>query len=127
MTKGRIFYPIKRTPDIASPSVAVVIPTLNVEKTLTKALESIQQQTAAVDEVIVVDAGSTDGTIQIAEASSLSISVLSSERGRGAQIATGIEAAQSDWVLVLHADAVLSAYSVEYICLLYTSPSPRDA
>jgi glycosyltransferase involved in cell wall biosynthesis len=55
------------------------------------------------DELIVVDGGSTDGTCDIA--SRLGATVISTERGRGRQIAAGVAAARSDVVLVLHADS----------------------
>ncbi|MBW2121013.1 MAG: glycosyltransferase family 2 protein [Deltaproteobacteria bacterium] len=51
------------------PSVSVVIPTLNSEKTLRFCLESVAMQEYPQEllEVIVVDAGSTDGTLRIIE------------------------------------------------------------
>ena len=114
-TKGRVLRPTVRSVGSNAPSVAVIIPTLNAAVTLREALESIQRQTIEVSEVIVVDAGSTDTTLQILDTSSLPIRVLSSDRGRGVQIAAGIEVAETDWVLVLHADAVLAVNAVECI------------
>lgn len=114
-TKGRILRPILRSKDVSSPSFAVVVPTLNAGQMLSAALESIRQQTVTVSEVIVVDAGSEDGTVEIAKAYALPMHILSSGRGRGMQIAAGIEAAKSDWVLVLHADAVLASNAIDCI------------
>ena len=49
------------------PSVSVVMPTLNSEKTLGKSLESIAEQDYPVKiEIIVADGGSSDRTIEIA-------------------------------------------------------------
>ena len=97
-------------------SVAVVIPTLNAAEELPLALASVSSQSVGVSEVIVVDAGSEDETVALAEASDLPMRVVVSELGRGMQIAAGIEAAHADWVLVLHADAVLAPDAVA--CLL---------
>ena len=47
------------------PSVSIIIPTLNSAAYLDNALRSIQQQTFLDYEVIVVDAGSDDGTKDI--------------------------------------------------------------
>ena len=96
--------------------IAVVIPTLNAAAELPDALASVERQSVAVSQVVVVDAGSTDETVQLAESSSLPVTVLTSRRGRGVQIATGIEAARADWVVVLHADAVLAPNAIE--CLV---------
>lgn len=98
-------------------TVAVIIPTLNAAVELPAALTSIEQQTVDVAEVVIVDAGSTDGTVEVAQGSALPVRVLTSARGRGLQIAAGIEAAQADWVVVLHADAELSLTAIESVVL----------
>jgi len=114
-TRGRVAFPWVREKSRTLPTVAVVIPTLNVGNRIEGALLSVAEQSCEVAEVIVVDAGSEDRTVELAERFDLPIRVMSSERGRGQQIATGIEAATADWVLVLHADAILNSNSVEQI------------
>lgn len=113
-TRGRVMFPARRPLD-ESVSIAIVIPTLNVAKLLPDALASIQRQSRQPVEVICVDAGSTDTTLEVAQASALPLRLITSERGRGQQIAAGIAAAQASWVCVLHADAVLAASSLEQI------------
>ena len=49
--------------------MSVVIPALNEERHLGQLLSDIQHQTQSPDEVIVVDAGSTDATVHIAKRS----------------------------------------------------------
>jgi hypothetical protein len=111
-TRGRVIFPARR--DASEPvTISVVIPTLNVAEQLGAALSSIQRQTVRPIEVICVDAGSTDGTQQIAESNELAVGWMQSEQGRGQQIAAGIEGARGSWVCVLHADAVLNARSLE--------------
>lgn len=46
-------------------SISVIIPTYNREATITKAIESVLNQTYPVQEVIVVDDGSTDNTEEV--------------------------------------------------------------
>lgn len=56
-------------------------------------------------EVIVVDGGSHDGTVQIAQ--SLGVKVLSAPTGRACQMNVGAKAATGDILLFLHADTLL--------------------
>lgn len=89
--------------------LSVVIPTLNAEKTLTRTLAPLV--TAAVrglvQEVIVVDGGSTDETAEIVEAAGAKL--IEAPRGRGSQLSAGAAAARGNWLLFLHADTVLEA------------------
>lgn len=52
-----------------TPTVSIVMPTLNSSKTIDKALSSIRKQSYAQEkiEILVVDGGSNDGTISIAK------------------------------------------------------------
>jgi rSAM/selenodomain-associated transferase 2 len=82
--------------------VSVIVPTLNAAVFLPAALAAVQ----GVAEVIVVDGGSSDDTRGVATA--LGARVLVAARGRGGQIAAGVEAAGHPWLLVLHADTRLA-------------------
>lgn len=50
-----------------SPEISLIIPVYNVEKYLTRALKSVEEQTFKNFEVIIVDDGSTDKSVEIAE------------------------------------------------------------
>lgn len=82
--------------------LSVVIPVLNGGDGLKATLRAIVPN---VDETIVVDGGSTDGSRVLAEAAGAH--VLAAPRGRGLQLAAGAEAAKGDWLLFLHADTML--------------------
>jgi hypothetical protein len=110
-TRGRCAFAPQRAVGMSPETVAVVIPTLNAEHCLARALQSVGEQIPKICEVIVVDGGSTDGTLAVAEAAPQSIKVLRGEKGRGNQIAQGIEAASSEWVIALHADARMESGS----------------
>lgn len=56
-------------------------------------------------EIVVADGGSTDGTPDIAH--SLGCTVVRTGPGRGGQLRAGVAATQSEWLLILHADARL--------------------
>lgn len=89
--------------------ISVVIPTLNAEQGLAATLAALIP--AAVDglvrEVIIVDGGSNDRTLRIADDAGAQI--VPSESGRGRQLIAGAAKARSDWILFLHADTVLEA------------------
>src|SRR5512146_689664 len=88
--------------------ISVVIPTLNAERTLQRALAPLVP--AAVEglvrEVVVADGGSTDRTLELADDAGGKI--VSTEPGRGVQLAAGCAATKSDWLLILHADTELA-------------------
>jgi rSAM/selenodomain-associated transferase 2 len=82
--------------------LSVIIPTLNASSFLSSTLAAVRN----VPEIVVVDGGSTDPTLELAKASGAR--VIDAPRGRGSQIAAGIEAASHRWLLVLHADTRLA-------------------
>ncbi len=87
--------------------ITVVIPTLNAESGLAAALTALIPATVEglIREVIIVDGGSTDRTLEIADQAGASI--VRSGSGRGRQLAVGAEHARMPWVMFLHADTVL--------------------
>jgi rSAM/selenodomain-associated transferase 2 len=89
-------------PALLAANLSVIIPTLNALSFLPLTLATIR----GVPEIVVVDGGSTDATREVAEASGAR--VLIAPRGRGSQIAAGVEAASHRWLLVLHADTRLA-------------------
>lgn len=81
--------------------MAVIIPALNAAATLPSTLAAIG---TGVD-VVVVDGGSADATAAVAAAAGAT--VIAAPRGRGTQLAAGIAAVDSPWLLLLHADTRL--------------------
>lgn len=84
--------------------LSIVVPTLNAGATLGRTLESVAGN-EMVGEIIVVDGGSTDDSTVIADR--FEAIVVSSEAGRGQQLAAGATAARNDWLLFLHGDSIL--------------------
>ena len=87
--------------------LSVIIPTLNAEETLPRTLAALIPAAVhgVVNEVIIVDGGSTDKTAEIAEATGAKF--IKAERGRGPQLQAGAKRAKGEWLLFLHADTVL--------------------
>ncbi len=84
--------------------ISVVIPVLNRELALTRALTSVAAQRRPAAEVIVVDDGCTDASAAVA--ARLGARVVAHERNRGQVAArnTGIAAARQPWLAFLDSD-----------------------
>ncbi|MEE8580879.1 MAG: glycosyltransferase family 2 protein [Myxococcota bacterium] len=85
--------------------LSVVIPTLGESSDITGAIESAA---APGVEIVVVDGGSRDGTVELARAAGARVEP--SERGRAGQLQVGVEATHGDVVVFLHADTRLPAH-----------------
>lgn len=86
-------------------SVSAIIPAYNTERFVAEAVESVLAQTVAPFEVIVVDDGSTDGTVAVLQRFGSAIRILrqsgggpSAARNAGAAVASGY------WLAFLDAD-----------------------
>ena len=89
--------------------VSVVIPTYNRQKFIPRAINSILLQNRPVDEIIVVDDGSTDDTYQIIQsyqAQYPTVKYIRLNQNGGAQKArnVGIRSAKSEWISFLDSD-----------------------
>jgi len=95
--------------------VSIIIPSYNAEKWLSETIESALSQTWAHKEVIIVDDGSTDHSLQIAqEFESRSVKVVSQEnKGAAAARNRGLEYAQGDYIQWLDADDLLALDKIE--------------
>ena len=96
-------------------SLSVVIPALDATAQLPACLASLAE--AKPGEIILVDGGSADSTVALAE--SRGVQVIACPRGRGLQLRTGGEAARGEWLLFVHADTRLeSGWSSEAACFM---------
>ena len=87
-------------------ATAVIIPVRNRALLLGKAIASVQKQTCQVDEIIVVDDGSTDDTVVAAtqlsrQDSRIRVVVLAKNIGASAARNAGIDATECDWIASL--------------------------
>ncbi|MCV6595589.1 MAG: TIGR04283 family arsenosugar biosynthesis glycosyltransferase [Mangrovicoccus sp.] len=88
--------------------LGTIIPTLNAQEALPDCIEMLFEGLfdGLIREMVVSDGGSTDDSVAIAEA--LGARVITGPAGRGGQLRRGVAAAQSEWLLVLHADTRLA-------------------
>ena len=85
--------------------LSVVVPALNEAGGIRAALEALAPLRARGHEVILVDGGSSDGTVALADG--LCDLVLTAPRGRALQMNAGARAASGDMLLFLHTDTRL--------------------
>lgn len=92
--------------------ISVVIPLLNAKEYLRECVESVLSQTYEKIEIICVDAGSTDGTLEMLEAyenNNVNFRVLKSPvKSYGFQVNMGIDASDGDYIGIVEADDVIS-------------------
>lgn len=87
--------------------ISIIIPVLNEVKTIEELLFHLVDcaDLKNINEIIVVDGGSTDGTKNIIQSLDLKIRLLNSEKGRAKQMNTGSSIATGDILYFLHADS----------------------
>lgn len=102
------------------PKVSVIMPSLNVVSYIRECIESVVNQTLKDIEIICVDAGSTDGTLEVLEeytAKDNRIKLLHSDKkSYGYQMNMGIDAATGEYIGIVETDdyIVCDAYEKLY-------------
>jgi dolichyl-phosphate beta-glucosyltransferase len=93
--------------DLADPYLSVVIPAFNEERRLPRTLERLQEFLKTFPrshEIVVVDDGSTDGTVRVAEASGVVVRRNEENRGKGFSVRRGMLSARGEVRLMTDAD-----------------------
>jgi glycosyltransferase involved in cell wall biosynthesis len=99
--------------------LSVVVITKNEEAVIARCLESV----AWADEIVVVDSGSTDRTVEICGSLGAKVRVTPDWPGPGPQRNRGIDLSAGDWILMLDADEwVPAALRDEITALLKDAP-----
>ena len=88
-----------------TPKISVIIPTLNSARFLGGAIDSVLKQSVPVSEILVVDGGSNDGTVEVAQKIGGPVQILTQEgRGRPGARNTGLRRASGDFIAFLDSD-----------------------
>ena len=97
----------------ADPRVSVIIPVLNEARLIPQCIPTWQALAARGAEVLLVDGGSDDHTVDLLEQAGLA--VIAAPRGRGRQLRLGAERARGEILLFLHADTRLPEGALELV------------
>ena len=92
-----------KTTKNSNKSVSIVIPAYNEEATVAEVV-SVARKLSYVDEVIVVDDGSTDRTVEEAESAGATVISHIMNEGKGSAIKTGFKNSHGDIVAFIDAD-----------------------
>jgi GT2 family glycosyltransferase len=100
--------------------VAVVIPSWNCVGELRACIVSMRAQTGIEPELLVVDNGSSDGTVPFLDCEGVPYVALPSNRGFSAAVNLGVSRTRSPLVTVLNADTVLEPDCLERLVATLT-------
>jgi len=101
--------------------ISVIIPVLNEQKTIQGLLEQLQSLSRQGHEIIVIDGGSSDGTLahlkSLPNRSDVPFyhNLLTAKPGRAQQMNLGAANATGDLLWFLHADSIVSGTLIEQI------------
>ena len=100
--------------------ISVVIPLYNKEASIAQSLKSVLSQEYDDFEVVIVDDGSTDGSVGVVEAiNNPRIRLIKQENGGPSKARnTGVKNAKGEWILFLDADDELEPDALEYFANL---------
>ncbi len=89
-----------------NPQISIIIPVLNEEKSITKIIGFLKENGTPknIKEILVIDGGSSDRTIEIA--SRLGVDVIQSPKGRAKQLNFGAKIAKGEILYFLHVDTL---------------------
>ena len=105
--------------------LSLIVPTLNAEATLGRTLQNLRAGVGDIaTELVVVDGGSRDLTLAVAERHGARI--VGAQPGRGGQLRAGAAAARGDVLLFLHADTALGQGWAEAVRGFLADPASRE-
>ncbi|HET8780601.1 MAG TPA: glycosyltransferase family 2 protein [Agromyces sp.] len=107
-------------------TISVVVPCYNDAAMLERCLDALAMQTRPADEIVVVDNGSTDTTVDVARAAGVRV-VTESRRGIPQATSAGFDAAVGDVLGRLDADTIPPADWVARVERAFTDDSELDA
>ena len=103
-------------------SVSIIIPTLNESKLLARTLRQLTILDPPAKEVIVVDGGSDDETVAIAQQYATTI-VKTKQARRSIQMNAGAKRANGDILCFLHGDTIVPTDAVSVIVATLSDPT----
>lgn len=100
---------------MSRPTITVAVPSYNKEAELGRCIESVLQNAKEIDRIILVDNCSTDRTFEIAKSYEPRLEVFRNDSnvGMSGNFNRCIELANTDWLMIFHADDVMLAGAIK--------------
>jgi cellulose synthase/poly-beta-1,6-N-acetylglucosamine synthase-like glycosyltransferase len=120
--------PTAHVSQVARGGLTVMIPAYNEAESIADTIRSLQQQTTAPDEIIVIDDCSTDETANVA--SSLGVTVLRPPQNTGSKAGAqtfALASVRTGMVMALDADTTLAPDAVEQLLPAFDDPDVTAA
>ena len=108
-----------------TPLVTVIVPAYNEEKTIGKTIESLLRLSYADKEIIIVDDGSADRTLEVARsyAKGNSLKVVTKPNGgKWDALNVGIKAAKGEIIVCIDADTLLDQNAIQHLIKHFKDP-----
>ena len=109
-----------------TPLVTVIVPAYNEEKAIGKTIEALLKLSYPTKEIIVVDDGSTDRTLETAttQAQNDFTRVLTKPNGgKWDALNTGIRAAKGEFIVCIDADTLLDSNALQHLIKHFIDPN----
>ncbi len=104
--------------------ISAIVPVWNGRELLMRLLDSLDAQTQPVDELLIVDNGSSDGAPEAARERGARIVAMGRNAGFAAAVNRGIDESRGDWLVVLNSDVVMAP---DYVARLLAACQAGDA
>jgi len=108
-----------------TPLVTVIVPAYNEEKAIGKTVEALLRLSYTNKEIIVVDDGSTDRTLEVARSHTkgdLVKVVTKSNGGKWDALNTGIRVAKGEFIVCIDADTLLDQNAIQHLVKHFRDP-----
>ena len=105
--------------------ISIIIPTYNSEKYVIRCLDSLKQQTIPPYEIIFINDGSTDNTLNVLKQyEGLKLDIISTEnKGQGSARNLALNKAKGDYIWFIDSDDTISADAIEKLTNIITKES----
>lgn len=107
------------------PTVSVIVPAYNEEKVIARTIEALLEVDYPSKEIIVVDDGSTDRTLEIASRyKKVGVKVCHKENGgKYSALNYGLKFARGEIIVVVDADTIVGKYSLKELVKNFSDPT----